>query len=284
MQTGIFCFNIKKMWFTILYIILALGADGAIFYFTGLYNYPYFYWVPVLAFPILYVLVFGLSLLILLICSLPINVNKEVKKPSKFARFLVTQIVRQINFFSFSIVKRSGFYKIPHDEPYVIIYNHVSNFDPMFIMDYLHKDKIICVTKPSNKKIPIAGPYIHKAGYISINREDPKEGTKAILKAVEYIQKGYGSIAIAPEGTRMKDGHLGTFHPGSLQVAYHSHAPIVVCGFKGTGKLSKNAFKKPSKINMDILEVYRYENYQDITPGVLTNQIVELYKEYLKEE
>lgn len=264
--------------------MLALGVDGVIFYFTGLYNYPYFYWVPVLAFPILYLIMFGLSLGILFLCALPIDTNKEVEKPSKFARFLVSQIVRQINFFSMSIVKRSGFYKIPHDEPYVIIYNHVSNFDPMFIMDYLHKDKIICVTKPENKKIPIAGPYIHKAGYIAINRDDAKEGTKAILKAVDFMQKGYGSIAIAPEGKRMKDGNLGEFHPGSLQVAYHAHAPIVVCGFKGTAQLHKNAFKKPSKIKMDILEVFQYENYKDITPGSLTTQLMEMYKEYLKEE
>lgn len=271
------------MWFTVLYSILALGVDFVIFYFTKAYEYAYLWFIPFVAFPILYVVIFALSLVILFLVSLLIKTNKEIEKPNKVARFFVSQIVRQLNMLSGIICKRTGFLKIPHNEPYLIIYNHTSNYDPMLIMDYLRRDRIICVTKPSNIKIPIAGPFIYRAGYIPINREDAKEGTKAIMKAVDMMKNNYGSIAIAPEGKRMKDGHLGDFHPGSLQIAYHAHAPIVVCCFKGAVNIHKNFLKKFTKVNMDILEVFDYESYKDISSVELTRKITNMYREALGE-
>jgi len=267
---------------SIIYIVLALGIDGVIFYFTSLYNYPYFYWVPVIAFPILYVLLFAVTLIFLFIWGVLINKSKEIVKPNKFYMMIVSQVVHQVNFFAGCNVKKSGFGNIPHGTPYLIIYNHVSNFDPMLIMDHLHKDKIICISKPSNFKIPIAGPFVYKAGYISINREDPKEGTKAILKAVDFANMGY-TIAIAPEGTRMKDGVLGDFHPGSFQIGYHAQIPIVLIGFKNTKMIHKNFPLKRTKINMDVIDVIPYESYKDKSTVALTKEVRELYQSYLNE-
>ena len=142
-------------------------------------------WLPILLFPFIYILNFGLFLGFAFILGLFINTKKEVKKPSAFARFLVSQVVKQINFLARIKLKTSGFNLMQHERPYTIVYNHTSRFDPMLIMDKFSHDKIVCVTKPENKKIPIAGPFIHKAGYISVNRENTAEGIKAIEKAVE---------------------------------------------------------------------------------------------------
>ena len=271
------------MLFTIIYALIALGVDALIFILTGLYNYPWFYWVPVIAFPVLYLLAFGVSLIFLFIASLFIDRKKEVTKPDVVARFFVTQIVHQLNYLSGSIVKKSNFNLIPHNEPYLIIYNHLSNFDPMFIMDFLHKDRIICVTKPQNIEIPIAGPFIHKAGYIAIDRENAKEGTKAILKAVDFVNKGYGSIAIAPEGSRSKTGLLQEFHPGSFQIGYHAHIPIVLMGFKNTNLIHKNFMKRFTKIDMNVLAVYSYGEYKDIPSREFALQAHKIYEDYLGE-
>ena len=272
------------MIFTIIYIILALGIDALIFILTGLYNYPWFYWVPVLAFPLLYALLFLLTLGVLFIVSKCINTKKEVTKPDVVARFFVTQIVHQIHFFLGVHTKKSGFYKIPKGQPYLIVYNHISNFDPMLIMDHLYKDKVICVTKPENINAPIAGPFIHKAGYIAIDRENATEGTKAILKAVDYINKGYGIIAISPEGTRSKSGELLPFHPGSFQIGYRAQVPIVLCGFKNTNKIHKNVMKRITRVNMDILGVYPYEEYKDIPSKDFAEQVHKIYEDYLAKE
>ena len=237
--------------------------------------------VPVIAFPFLYIINFGLFLGFAFILGLFINTKKEVKKPSAFARFLVSNVVKQINFLARVRVKKSGFDLIDHTKPYTIVYNHTSRFDPMLIMDKFSHDRIVCVTKPENKKIPIAGPFIHKAGYISVNRENTAEGTQAIEKAAEYIKDYNCSICIAPEGRRSLNNRLLPFRAGAFNVALLGKTPIVVMGFKNTYRIHANFPKKKTIVNMDVLDVLPYDRIKDMTTKEISDYIHRLYENYL---
>ena len=267
----------------ILIVVSALEALTS-YFFIGFWNhwmYLIFCWEPFLAFPLLYLINFGIVLAIAFIFGLFINVKKPVKKPSKFYRFLVTQVVGQVNFLARIHLKKSGFEKIDHSKPLTYVYNHTSRFDPMLIMDKCHKDNIICVTKPENKKIPIAGPFIHKAGYISVNRENTAEGIKAIEKGVEYIRDYGCSICISPEGRRSLNGRLLPFRAGAFNVALMGQTDIVVVGFKDTNRIHKNFPLKPTKVSMDILEVLPYDKISHMTTREISDYIHKLYEDYL---
>ena len=65
-----------------------------------------------------------------------------------------------------------------------------------------------------------------RAGYISIDRENPRKAVKSMNEAAEKIKNG-ASILIFPEGTRGQDGRLQTFKSGGFHLALKSGSDIV---------------------------------------------------------
>ena len=267
------------MWLSLIYLLVALACSGSLYYFLHLYNEWWWFWVPIISLPVFYILAFGFTLVILFIVSKTININKEVKKPNKLAHFVTMQMTHQINRFLGILVKKTGMHGVSKKGPYMIVYNHTSNFDPMIIMDKFRR--VICVTKPENKKAPIAGPFIHKSGFISINRDDDKEGIKAIQTAIEYIEKGYGQICIAPEGTRSKTLELLPFHPGAFNIAKRAEVPILCIGLKNTHMIHKNVLKRFTKVNMDVLALIEPSEFMELSTVDISNKIHKIYEDYL---
>ena len=239
----------------------------------------YWYWIPIVLIPVSYVLLYGLSLAILFPFSKMVDIDKEIKKPSRFAAF----IVRQFDFLTVQLsntkVKYIGFKQLSKKSEYMIIYNHISNFDPMVLMCKIKR--LICITKRGNKKIPVVGGMIHKAGYITIDRENNEEGIKAINKAISTITEHKASIAVSPEGTRSKDLQLLPFHAGTFNIAKRSGAPIVCVLVKNTNMIHKNFPFKRTKVICDIIYTMGPEEYNDISTAEIAHRLHEIYKERL---
>lgn len=274
------------MLLTIILAILALASSGLIYYFgffvDGLGTTWYSFVISIVSIPVFYYIWMAISLLILLFFSAFINRNKPVDKPNKFANFLVYEVVFQINLVANVRLHKTGLSQIPNG-PCLIVYNHTSKFDPMFIMDKLHRKNIICVTKPENLRIPICGPFIYKAGYIPVNREDDKEGMKAILKAIDFIKNYNVSICISPEGTRSKTHELLPFRAGVFNVAKRAEVPIVIIGFKNTYQIAKNFPFKRTHVHMDVLDVLSYDNFKELTTGEISSLVRNYYVDYLSD-
>ena len=264
---------------SILYIIIALGGFGSLMYFSGLYQHWYWYFIPIIGIPLAYLLLFGLTLAIIFPFSKAINIDKEVDKPNKFVRF----IVRNVDYLTIKLalarVKYVGFEKLDQKKEYMIIYNHISNFDPMLIMSKVRR--LICITKYGNKKIPVVGGMIHKAGYITIDRSNDTEGIKAIGKAIDYINTHQASICVSPEGTRSKDLKLLPFHPGTFNIAKRSGVPIVSVGIKNTNLIHKNFPKKFTKVNCDVINIMTYDEYSELSTSEIAHKLHTVYEEYL---
>ena len=248
-------------------------------YFTGLYSQWYWYFIPLIGIPLSYLILFGLTLAIIFPFAKATNIDKEVKKPSKIARFLVKQVDFLIFQLSLTRIKYTGFKKIDQKKEYMIIYNHISNFDPMLIMNKVRR--IICITKHSNKKAPIAGGMIHRAGYISINRENDAEGIKAINKAIEYIETHEASICVSPEGTRSKTLELLPFHPGTFNIAKRTNVPIVCVGIKNSNKIHENFGRRFTKVNCDVIYVMQPDEYHELSTAEIAHKLHTTYEEYL---
>ena len=264
---------------SIIYLLISIGGFVSLMYFTGMYTQWYFYFIPIVGIPLGYILLFFITLAFIFPFAKATDIDKEREKPSKIARFLVWQVDYVLLQLLGVRVNYIGFKKLSKKEDYMIIYNHISNFDPMILMSKIRR--LTCITKYDNKKAPIAGGMIHRAGYITIDREHDAEGIKAINKAIEIIENHKGSIAVSPEGTRSKSLELLPFHPGTFNIAKRSGAPIVVVGIKNTNLIHKNVLKRPTKVECNILYIMRQDEYSDLSTSEIAHKLHTIYEEYL---
>ena len=243
--------------------ILSLGADAGITY--AIYASgasPWFCLFGLIIWFPIFILLFGVWVLVLIIWGFLMNKKKPVEKPSRLYYGVIRQTLRWFLPLARVHVHLRG-EPLPA-EPYLMIMNHRSNFDQMALIAKL-KTMLICISKPENFKFPIAGPFIHHAGFIPINRENMAEGVETIHKASSFLEKHYCNIGVAPEGTRNKTEEiLLPFKPGSFHIGTDVKAPIVVCCIKNADKVSKNAVRRATHIYLDILRVIPASEYEEM--------------------
>ena len=204
-------------------------------------------------------ILFGLFLLyalFLLVCSLFINPKKEYENHSRFYRALLNGATA----FAMKIMRirihTSGMEKVPENtKKLLFVSNHRSNFDPIITWHIFNKWQPAFVSKASNFKIPIFGRFIRKCCFMAIDRENPRNALKTILKAAELLKKGKVSIGIYPEGTRSKECKLLPFHNGVFKIAQKANADIVVLAVSGTEQIHKNYPFRHTDVYLDVLEV-----------------------------
>jgi 1-acyl-sn-glycerol-3-phosphate acyltransferase len=118
---------------------------------------------------------------------------------------------------------------------YVIMPNHQSALDIPTLLAALPLS-FKFVAKQELFRIPLFGLTIRKAGYISIDRDNPREALKAIEDAVHKIQGG-ANVLIFPEGTRSPDGKLLPFMKGAFSLAMRAAVPVMPLAIIGTNAL-----------------------------------------------
>jgi 1-acyl-sn-glycerol-3-phosphate acyltransferase len=82
-------------------------------------------------------------------------------------------------------------------------------------------------------RIPLFGFAMKRAGYIGIERNEPRKAVKSMQKAAERIRNG-ASVLIFPEGTRSVDGGLQEFKRGGFKLALKSGCAVVPVIIKGS--------------------------------------------------
>jgi 1-acyl-sn-glycerol-3-phosphate acyltransferase len=119
--------------------------------------------------------------------------------------------------------------------PYVFMCNHQSALDIYTLQAFL-PFSFKWIAKRQLFKIPFIGWAMGRTGYISIDREKPREALKAMDEAAQKIRNGM-NIVIFPEGTRSIDGTLLPFKKGGFTLALRAMVPIVPIGIYGTSRL-----------------------------------------------
>lgn len=165
-----------------------------------------------------------------------------------------------------------GMEKFP-SEPFVLVSNHISNFDPVVVLAKVKGRKIAFVSKPSNFKIPVAGAYTHQAGFLAIDRQNAMKAMRTIKRASELVVSEQMIMGIYPEGTRSKSGELLEFKEGAFLLAKRAKAPIVVIATKGTNQIAKNKILKRSKVELDVIEVIDKETVQELKLNELSAHV-----------
>lgn len=249
------------MLMTLVSALIGACCAAAVVVAYSLVNNWYDFWIPALLF-VGFTVLTALAIIILLFIS---TLFIDTKKPQKGASKFYFHIYNFVNDF---LVVWCGA-KIKHVEkeklgkgPYMFVINHRSNFDTMIISHYYKKYYPLMISKPSNFKIPVAGPYIYKVGFLVLPRNDNRAGLAVINRATEYLKEGEYSIGICPEGTRNKGRRdLLPFKDGCFKIAMRASAPIAVFAIDGSENIAKNFPFKRGKVYFTLLKVITPEEY-----------------------
>jgi 1-acyl-sn-glycerol-3-phosphate acyltransferase len=132
--------------------------------------------------------------------------------------------------------------------PRIYMSNHQSYFDIFALLAHLPVD-FKFIVKQELMKIPLFGMSMRRAGYIGIERKDPRKAIQSMNSAAAKIRKG-ASVLIFPEGTRSLDGRLQSLKKGGFHLALKSGCaivPVVISDSyrivsKGSLKINKGSF------------------------------------------
>lgn len=264
-----------------LYILLALAFLSATAIVVGAQMFSAGYWLILIFIGLWAACFLGwaiIYLLWLLIVSLLVNKKKEITKPSKFYGYFVKETMSMLLFFSRSKVHMEGVENIPRDTKYLLVANHRSNFDPITCLAKFGKNDLVFVSKPENFSLPIAGGWIHHAGFMAIDRENPKNALVTINKAADYLKNQVVSVGIFPEGTRNKTTEpLLPFKNGALKIATKAQCPIVVAAMKNTREVQHNFPWKRTHIYLHI-EVISAEEVKESNTAKLSERVYDILK------
>ena len=208
-----------------------------------------------------------------------VSFKKKYDKPSKFARFMLTNGIGYINNHANIKLTKIGLEKIPN-EPFLMISNHKSKFDSMLVSQVFHKRDIAFVTKEDNMKIPLAPRFMWRCCYLPVNREDKMQSLEQFKRAAELISSGASSVGIYPEGSRQESSVvLGPFHNGAFNIAIRTKCPIVLLVTKGTDNIHRR-FPRRTKVEMKCIQVLYYEEYGSMNATELSDYVHDImYKE-----
>lgn len=164
---------------------------------------------------------------------------------------------------------------------FLLVSNHRSNYDPIATGWALRRHDIAFVTKPENLKIPLAGPWIYKANYLPIDRNDPRKAMTTIQMASEFIRRDEMSIGIYPEGTRSKTDEMLPFHNGVFKIAQKADVPILVVSIRGSENIHKNVPWRHTDVYVNVCAVLAAEDVKKSTGAALGNRVRTLLEEDL---
>lgn len=197
----------------------------------------------------------------------PINTVLGSKKPLSVGNAFLNFVTSRIMVLGGIDVDIKG-YKGERDGV-IYMYNHTSNLDPLLVRliggnsHFLYKKEL--------QKVPVMGWNLRAYQHIVVDRNNKEKSLEAVNEvSYNYLKEG-GSITIAPEGTRSRDGALLPFKKGGFHLAVQAQAPIVPVMLTGVSPLlpKHSAMIVPGRVRIEILP--------DIVPrkGETVDQLLE---------
>jgi len=118
---------------------------------------------------------------------------------------------------------------------YVIISNHLSNFDIWATVAAVPLN-IHFVAKKELLRLPIFGQALALSDHIIIDRSNPEAAIARINERVAQQIEGGFCVLFYAEGTRSRDGKVHAFKKGGVTLALQTGLPIVPMSVSGTRK------------------------------------------------
>lgn len=186
-----------------------------------------------------------------------VKISDHIVRKSTPSVFRILKVYKKFKLSYFS----DNFDKLP--EQFFVICNHQSLFDIPIFMTFFNKHDVRFVAKDSlSRHIPLVSEMLRSHEHCMIPR---KGGAGKAMKTMEdfsnrVIERNQIPI-LFPEGTRSKDGSLGTFYSaGFRKISEITKLPVVVCCLDNGYKINDlfHIFENISNIDykVKILKIY----------------------------
>jgi 1-acyl-sn-glycerol-3-phosphate acyltransferase len=128
-----------------------------------------------------------------------------------------------------------GMEQLHASETFIVMSNHRSLYDvPLLFDTFPHTLRMIA--KSELFRVPVWGPAMREAGFISIDRKNSVRAKENLEVAKARLAAGI-NVWIAPEGTRSRSGRLGEFKSGGFRLALDTGARILPLALLGTERI-----------------------------------------------
>lgn len=217
-----------------------------------------------------------LPVIVLFFMTITVNLNKPPRDTNLYRMVTIWFLRTAFELFGVKI-HTTGIEKVPDDERFLLVCNHIHDFDPAIIYWALPDKRLSFIAKKEVRDLyPLVYKILHKLNGLPIDRENNREAAKTVINATHLIKSGKNSVAVFPEGY-IKGGELQPIRNGSLKMATKAKAKIVVCSLVGTRDILKNLFKRKTDIYFDVLDVI--DTADNDHTAELGDQIHELMKQ-----
>ena len=183
----------------------------------------------------------------------------EERRYHPFYQQMVTYVMGLCCAFFRLRIHASGLEKLPEGR-WLLVGNHRSAFDPLVTGWALRWRRLAFVMKPAIQRLPILAPFVRRAHFLSIDRENDRAALKTILEAAALIREDVVSMGIYPEGTRSRTEDLLPFRNGAFKIAQKAKAPIVVAELRGTEQIFRKHYPlRRTEVELEIRRVLTVE-------------------------
>ncbi len=246
------------------YLVASAALIPGLNNFFDILRQSYSWWLIPLLF-VAFVLGFIiLHLAFVSVCVLFVNIDKDGRRFCRFYRVLANATIPLLLKLARVKIHSSGLEKVPNDTRFLLVCNHIHDFDPAVIMHELPKAELGFIAKKEvYEDLRFIAKFMHKLNCLPIDRENNRNAVKTILQAVSLINDDVASVGIFPEGYTSKDGNLQPIRNGALKIAFKAKVPIVVCTLSGTTQIVKNMFIRKTDVYFDILQVLDTEDFNN---------------------
>lgn len=143
--------------------------------------------------------------------------------------------------------------KIPASGPLIVVGNHVSYLDPVYIGAMLPR-RIHFMAKQEIFQSAVMRFLLDIAGAFPVNREKPEIQT--MRTALNYLKSGE-MVGIFPEGGRRQGNSFDELKQGAAYLAVKSNCPVVPVLIEGTEQaLPKGGvWIKPVPVKLDVGQI-----------------------------
>ncbi len=195
-----------------------------------------------------------LYVILLTVSSLLVNPKKTYEKENRYYRFLLNFSTAWALKCARVRIQAEGMDRLPPNGRFLLVSNHVSNFDPIVTWYALRAYRLAFISKPENFKVPWFGRIIRKCCFLPIQRKDVALSIDTFRQGAALMKNGSVSVAVYPEGTRSKTGDLLPFHPIVFYMAKAANVPVAVMRIDGTREIRRRFPWRSTEVQIRIIE------------------------------
>lgn len=208
------------------------------------------------------------------VLSKTIDLEKPQEEDSPFFRWMIGVLAEAAHTILMMRVHTKGFEKVPKNGRFLLVCNHLNDFDPVVLIHHFRRSQLAFISKRENGDRFVVGTLMHRIMCQPINRENDREALKTILNCIRLLKEDKVSIGVFPEGYTSLDHKFHNFRPGVFKIAQKAKVPIVVCTITNTFKVMGNLKKlKPTDIDLHVLATIPPEELEGVTTVDIAQRI-----------